>query len=59
MIDFEPSDDQALIVETVRQFAENEIRLILTLVKVNNELERVADACMPFYERLHDRRLGA
>jgi acyl-CoA dehydrogenase len=26
MIDFEPSEDQALIVETVRQFAENEIR---------------------------------
>jgi alkylation response protein AidB-like acyl-CoA dehydrogenase len=26
MIDFEPSDEQALIVETVRQFAENEIR---------------------------------
>jgi len=26
MIDFEPDDEQALIVETVRQFAENEIR---------------------------------
>ena len=26
MIDFEPSDEQALIIETVRQFAENEIR---------------------------------
>jgi len=26
MIDFEPSEDQALIVETVHQFAENEIR---------------------------------
>lgn len=26
MIDFEPSDDQALIIETVHQFAENEIR---------------------------------
>ena len=26
MIDFEPSDEQALVVETVRQFAENEIR---------------------------------
>ena len=26
MIDFEPDEEQALIVETVRQFAENEIR---------------------------------
>ena len=26
MIDFEPSEEQALIIETVRQFAENEIR---------------------------------
>jgi len=26
MIDFEPSDEQALIIETVRQFSENEIR---------------------------------
>ncbi len=26
MIDFEPSEDQALIIETVHQFAENEIR---------------------------------
>ena len=26
MIDFEPTEEQALIVETVRQFAENEIR---------------------------------
>ena len=26
MIDFEPSEEQQLIVETVRQFAENEIR---------------------------------
>ena len=26
MIDFEPNEDQALIVETVRQFAENEVR---------------------------------
>ena len=26
MIDFEPTEDQALIIETVRQFAENEIR---------------------------------
>ena len=26
MIDFEPTDEQALIIETVRQFAENEIR---------------------------------
>ena len=26
MIDFEPSEDQALIIETVRQFAENELR---------------------------------
>ena len=28
MIDFEPDEDQALIVETVRQFAENEVRPI-------------------------------
>ena len=26
MIDFEPTEEQALIIETVRQFAENEIR---------------------------------
>ena len=26
MIDFEPNDEQAMIIETVRQFAENEIR---------------------------------
>ena len=26
MIDFEPDEEQALIVETVRQFVENEIR---------------------------------
>ena len=26
MIDFEPTDEQALVVETVHQFAENEIR---------------------------------
>ncbi len=26
MIDFEPSEEQALIIETVRQFAENEVR---------------------------------
>ncbi len=26
MIDFEPSEEQALVIETVRQFAENEIR---------------------------------
>ena len=26
MIGFEPSDEQQLVVETVRQFAENEIR---------------------------------
>ena len=26
MIDFEPSEEQALVVETVRQFAENEVR---------------------------------
>ena len=28
MIDFEPTEEQALIVETVHQFAENEIRPI-------------------------------
>jgi alkylation response protein AidB-like acyl-CoA dehydrogenase len=28
MIDFSPSEEQQLIVETVRQFAENEVRPI-------------------------------
>jgi len=55
MIDFEPSEEQALIIETVRQFAENEIRPVCreadesgvppkSVVEAAHELGLVANA---------------
>ena len=43
MIDFEPTEEQQLIVETVRQFAESEIR---PLARAANEAGKLPDALL-------------
>ncbi len=53
MIDFEPSEEQALIIETVRQFAEQEIR---PLTRVADEAGAIPDSIL---ESAHELGLVA
>ncbi len=53
-VDIERSAVQLLIDATnaTAQLGENQLRLVLTIVKVNNELERIADRCTNICERV-------
>ena len=53
MIDFEPSEEEALIVETVHQFAENEIRPIA------RECDEGGALSQPLLESAHELGLVA